>query len=211
MSGVTLSQGGARGGGSPGLHGAAGGGRSGRPRAEPSVSEGTLDDVGAAGPYCVRDSEEAQPSSAGRPSASGVRRKPDPWEGSHPKGGTPGTVPRKGNPLPWPGEAWGSGEKDELLKVLTSDGAENRLIGGAADRVTQTLALARGNGQTVVVPFSFFEPTGTGTVPDFDALAFTDYGHTVCLGDYEASTDAILYEADPGYRQQIDKARAKSE
>ena len=50
-----------------------------------------------------------------------------------------------------------------------------------------------------------------GTTPDFDRLALTDYGHTVELGDYEASTDAILYEADPEYRKLLKKHRKKSE
>jgi len=69
----------------------------------------------------------------------------------------------------------------------------------------------RGDRQTVVVPFSLFEETANGVRPDFDALSFTDYGHTVKLGEYEASTDAILYEIDADYRRMLNKARQKSE
>ena len=99
----------------------------------------------------------------------------------------------------------------ELLKVITSDDAADRFIAGASDHEAETLALVRGNRETVVVPFSSFQPTGTGTEPNFHDISFTDYGHTVRLGDYEASTDAILYEADPEYRRQIKKERNKSE
>jgi hypothetical protein len=100
---------------------------------------------------------------------------------------------------------------EELLRVVTSDEAADRFIGGAVDRETQTVALVRGNGQTIVVPFSSFEPTGTGTEPDFEALALTDYGHTVALGDYEAATDAVLYEVDLDYRKQLRRDRKRSE
>ena len=143
---MTLSQGGARGGVSPGLHAAEGGGRSGRPRAQPSASEGTLDDVGAAGPYCVRDSEEAAVSPlfslGGRPSASGVRRKPDPGWGTPREGARPDLIwesypindrqdrtsrdrpaqpPERQSPaLAW--EAWGSGEKTVLGRLREFNG-----------------------------------------------------------------------------------------
>jgi hypothetical protein len=100
---------------------------------------------------------------------------------------------------------------EELVKVITGKDAARRFIGGAADSESETLALVRGNRQTVVVPFSMFEETGNGVKPDFGALAFTDYGHTVQLGEYEASADAILYEIDADYRRMLDKERQKSE
>ena len=100
---------------------------------------------------------------------------------------------------------------DELVHVIAGDEAEHRFIGGAADHETESLALVRGDGSTLVVPFSSFEATGTGTKPDFHELSFTDYGHTVELGDYEASADAILYEADPDYRKWLKRERKRSE
>ena len=100
---------------------------------------------------------------------------------------------------------------EELIKVLTGKDAVNRFIGGAADSESRTLALVRGDRQTVVVPFSLFEETADGVKPDFSALAVTDYGHTVALGEYEASTDAILYEIDAEYRRNLNKERQKSE
>jgi hypothetical protein len=100
---------------------------------------------------------------------------------------------------------------EELIKVITGKDAVDRFIGGATDSESRTLALVRGDRQTVVVPFSLFEETADGVKPDFNALTFTDYGHTVALGEYEASADAILYEIDREYRRKLNKARQRSE
>jgi len=95
----------------------------------------------------------------------------------------------------------------ELFDVLSAPGSEaaNLFIAGVADRQSQTLALTRGNLKTITVPFSVFEPSGTGLQPDFEQLALSDYGHTVRLGDYEAGSDAILYETDSEYRRRAKK------
>jgi lambda repressor-like predicted transcriptional regulator len=92
---------------------------------------------------------------------------------------------------------------EELLDVLSAPQTEaaNLFIAGVADLGSQTLALTRGNLKTIAVPWSMFEPSGHGIQPDFSRLSLTDYGHTVRLGDYEAASDAILYEADPEYRR----------
>ncbi len=100
---------------------------------------------------------------------------------------------------------------EELIKVITGKDAVNRFIGGAADSESRTLAFVRGDRQTVVVPFSLFKETADGVKPDFGALSFTDYGHTVALGEYEAAADAILYEIDTDYRRKLNKERQKSE
>lgn len=96
---------------------------------------------------------------------------------------------------------------DELLDVLAAPTKEaaSLFIAGVADMESQTLALTRGNMKTIAVPFSMFKPSGTGVQPDFAQLSVTDYGHTVRLGDYEAASDAILYEADPEYRRKVKK------
>lgn len=96
---------------------------------------------------------------------------------------------------------------DELLDVLSAPTREaaSLFIAGVADMESQTLALTRGNLKTMTVPFSMFKPSGTEVPPDFAQLSLTDYGHTVRLGDYEASSDAILYEADPEYRRKVKK------
>ena len=100
---------------------------------------------------------------------------------------------------------------EELVTVLSGDDAANRFIGGAVDAETETVALVRGDRETMVLPFSFFEPAGDGVKPDFRKLSLTDYGHTVALGAYEASADGILYETDPSYRSKLNKERRESE
>jgi len=104
-----------------------------------------------------------------------------------------------------PGYSWLPVE--ELPTVLSGKDAADRFIGGAADAQGKTVALVRGNLSTLVVPFAYFKPSGDGTKADFSKLAFADYGHTVALGDYEASADGILYEFDPAYRQKLKKER----
>ncbi len=96
---------------------------------------------------------------------------------------------------------------EELLDVLSapSSQAAGLFIAGVADLGSQTLALTRGNMKTITVPWSMFKPSGDGVQPDFSRLSLTDYGHTVRLGDYEAASDAILYEADPKYRRRTRK------
>ena len=100
---------------------------------------------------------------------------------------------------------------EELPALFSGRDAADRFIGGAADPQSGTLALVRGNLTTLVVPFSFFKPSGDGTQPDFSKLSFADYGLTVALGEYESSADVILYEFDPSYRQKIKKERLKNE
>jgi hypothetical protein len=96
---------------------------------------------------------------------------------------------------------------EELLDVLSAPKSEaaGLLIAAVADPQSRTLALTRGNLKTIAVSFSAFPPSGAGVQPDFSRLSLADYGHTVRLGDYEASSDAVLYEADPEYRRKARK------
>ncbi len=100
---------------------------------------------------------------------------------------------------------------DELAEILAAPQGESRdvFIGGSSDPATGTLTLTRGNLETVVVPLSMFGRSGKAA-PDPSDLAVIDYGHTIRLGDYEASADAILYEVDSEYRKRI-KARRRRE
>ena len=102
---------------------------------------------------------------------------------------------------------------EELGEAL---GAENRcdlFIGGSVDHQSETVTLLRGGGKrrSLTVPFTAFEPSGTGLRPDFEHFSLVDCGQTVRLGDYEAAADAILYEYDPDYRRRIHKERKQSE
>ena len=51
------------------------------------------------------------------------------------------------------------------------------------------------------MPVASFRTRPGGPKPDLHRLAVTDFGQTVCLGEYEAATDAILYEFDGAYRR----------
>jgi hypothetical protein len=91
----------------------------------------------------------------------------------------------------------------ELAEVLGSENRHDLFIGGFVDPETATLILHRGDLERLAVPLSIFKPSGRGPDPDPSALRFTDHGQTVCLGDYEAASDAILYEVDPEYRHRV--------
>jgi Helix-turn-helix len=97
---------------------------------------------------------------------------------------------------------------EELAEVLVApkDEARDVFIGGLYDPATETISLTRGDFETVVVPLSLFRPSGAH-VPDPTLLAITDYGHTINLGEYEASADAVLYEVVPEYRRRINAKR----
>ncbi len=56
---------------------------------------------------------------------------------------------------------------EELPTVVSGKDAADRFIGGAADAQGRTVALVRGNLTTLVVPFSYFKPSGDGTTADF--------------------------------------------
>lgn len=99
----------------------------------------------------------------------------------------------------------------ELAEVLVSDKRHNLVIGGFVDTQTETLTLYRGDFEKFSVPLSLFKPSGTGTLPDAAALEVTDYGQTVRLGDYEAATDAVLYEVDPDFRRAVHAERRAEE
>ena len=101
--------------------------------------------------------------------------------------------------------------RKELVAALTSKDAWQRIIGGIADPKARVFTMVRGNLEPIIVPFSFFTPGGDGTKPDFGRLGFTDYGHTVVLGEYEASADVIFHELDPAYRRWLNKHRKESE
>jgi hypothetical protein len=100
---------------------------------------------------------------------------------------------------------------EQLMTVVSGKDASDRFIGGAADHQSETLALVRRNLATLVVPFSCLTESGDGTNADFDNPSFADYGLTLALGAYEASSDGILYEFDAAYRQKLNKERRQNE
>ncbi len=100
---------------------------------------------------------------------------------------------------------------EELAEVLGAAHRANLLIGGFVNEATQTITLWRGNLESLTVPFSVFEKSGDGTVPDFTAFSVADCGQTVRLGNYEAAVEAILYERDPEYRRALTKRRLQED
>jgi DNA-binding Xre family transcriptional regulator len=100
---------------------------------------------------------------------------------------------------------------EELGEVLVAENRANLFIGGTVNPISKTITLWRGNLSSLTVPFNAFEPSGTGTKPEFSEFSITDYGHTIKLGSYEAASDAVLYEFDPNYRRQQAKARIATE
>ena len=100
---------------------------------------------------------------------------------------------------------------EELAEALTAENRSDLFIGGTVDKGSETVTLWRGNLDALVVPFSAFPSSGDGVKANFNEFAVADYGQTVRFGRYEAASDAILYEFDPGYRRRKAKQRLASE
>jgi Helix-turn-helix len=90
---------------------------------------------------------------------------------------------------------------DELADVLGSPHRADLFVGGAGAPNDAAVILYRGNLEPLIVPLAWFKARPDGPKPDLDRLAVADFGQTVCLGEYEAATDAILYEFDDAYRR----------
>lgn len=95
---------------------------------------------------------------------------------------------------------------EEIAEIFASPDCEDSFIGGAVDRENGSVILYRGDLEPITVPLSWFEPGPNSPQPDPDDLEVIDFGQTVRLGDFEAGTDAILYEFDPLFRRR-DKER----
>jgi hypothetical protein len=89
---------------------------------------------------------------------------------------------------------------EELIEVLGSDNPADLLIGGVVMPTRAAILLYRGNLEPITIPLEWFAARPASVQPDVSKFAVTDYGQTVRLGDYEAATDAILYEFDEDYR-----------
>ena len=90
---------------------------------------------------------------------------------------------------------------DELVEVLGASRRADYLVGIAVDRTNGLVLLYRGNLETLLVPFSWFEASNGGTRPDFSDFGLVEYGQAVHFGSYEAATSAILCDFDPDYRK----------
>ncbi len=99
----------------------------------------------------------------------------------------------------------------EMREVFKAPDTKDRFVGGIIDDETKTVALWRGDLSSFVVPFSAFEPTANGIEPDWARFSVTDYGHTLKLGNYEAASDAVLYEYDEDFRRRRNAKRRAEE
>jgi hypothetical protein len=73
------------------------------------------------------------------------------------------------------------------------------------------VAPAGGNLEPLVAPVSWFRSAPGMPGPDLDDGEITDWGHTVRLGTYEASADAILYFFDRDYRKRAKSRRVEQD
>jgi len=99
----------------------------------------------------------------------------------------------------------------ELIEVLGSDNRADLLIGGLVMPTRSALLLYRGNLEPITIPLEWFAQRAGRPSPDISKFAVTDYGQTVQFGDYEASTDAILYEFDEDYRLRSKKRQLEED
>ena len=102
-------------------------------------------------------------------------------------------------------------QRSELCEVLAHENRGDFCIGGQVLSSIKAVTLVRGNLDVLTVPTKMFAKSGTGVSPDFGQFEVTDYGQTLKFGDYEASFDAVLYEADLCYRRRLKKQRLMSE
>ena len=65
------------------------------------------------------------------------------------------------------------------------------IINCLVDKKSKTITLVYDDYNLVVVPFSEFKPSGFCS-PDFDNVSIIDSGFTLKLGEYEASSRALL-------------------
>lgn len=94
----------------------------------------------------------------------------------------------------------------QLTEILHLDEPGERFICGMVDRAARNLLAYRGDFQPVIVPLSSFDQRAV-VKPDFDDFEVIDWGNAIRFGEYEAATDAVLYENDPDYRRRLRRRR----
>lgn len=95
---------------------------------------------------------------------------------------------------------------EEIGEILASQDSEDSFIGGVVDKENGSVILYRGNLEPLTLPLSWFEAGPNSPQPNLDDFEIIDFGQTVRLGEFEAATEAILYEFDSQFRRR-DKER----
>lgn len=101
--------------------------------------------------------------------------------------------------------------REDLIEVLLSKDARDKLVGVAVDRDASAVVLLRGNLERVVVPLGWFRRVDGFPAPDPADAEITDWGHTLRMGEYEAAADAILYEFDADFRKRAKARRVEQD
>jgi hypothetical protein len=100
---------------------------------------------------------------------------------------------------------------EEILEIIASPEREDYFIGGLVDKDHDSVILYRGDVNPITLPLSWFEAGPNSPQPNPDDFEIIDFGQTVRLGDFEAGTDAILYEFDPQFRRRDRERRVDSD
>jgi hypothetical protein len=95
---------------------------------------------------------------------------------------------------------------EEIAEIFASPESEDSIIGGIVDKENDSVILYRGNLEPITLPLSWFKAGPNSPQPDPGDFEVIDFGQTIRLGEFEAGTDAILYEFDPLFRRR-DKER----
>ena len=95
----------------------------------------------------------------------------------------------------------------DLAEVFSASTPRDFFIGAAVDTNSRGIALVRGDFSQTTLPLQFFSNFPSVERPTFDDVEVIDCGQTLRLGRHEASTESILYEIDPDYRQRSNASR----
>jgi hypothetical protein len=100
---------------------------------------------------------------------------------------------------------------EQLAEIMAAKNRSDLLIGGEMDEDGGMVLFYRGDFSPLLVPLTAFPTSGEGIEPDFSRFTIEDSGQSVRFGEYEASTESILYEFDVDYRKRYRKNLIKTE
>ena len=100
---------------------------------------------------------------------------------------------------------------EEIAEILGSPDSEDYFIGGIVNTAIDSVVLYRGNLAPITLPLSWFEAGPNSPQPNPDDFEIIDFGQTVRMGEFEAGTEAILYEFDPLFRRRDRERRINSD
>jgi hypothetical protein len=95
---------------------------------------------------------------------------------------------------------------EEIAEIIGLPDSEDYIIGGIVNLANSSVVLYRGNLAPITLPLAWFEAGPNSPQPNPDDFEIIDFGQTIRMGEFEAGTEAILYEFDPLFRRR-DKER----